>query len=73
MKLADFKGLFKKSILTVESIENLHGDYYEIKLKPQAGFSWSPGEHGIFKLPNNKVEGKNGGRFQLHQLKTRAS
>jgi ferredoxin-NADP reductase len=58
MKLSDFKGLFKKSMLTIESVRNTYGDYYEIKLKPEAGVSWSPGEHGIFRLPNNKVEGK---------------
>jgi ferredoxin-NADP reductase len=58
MKLLDFKGIFKKSMLTIESVRNVYGDYYEIKLKPEAGVLWNPGEHGIFKLPNNKVEGK---------------
>lgn len=58
MKLSDFKGLFKKSMLTFESVTNTHGDYYEIKLKPESGALWIPGEHGIFKLPNNKVDGK---------------
>lgn len=58
MKLSDFKGLFKKSIATIESIENPFEDYYVISLKPAPGTRWEPGEHGIFKLPEAKVEGK---------------
>jgi ferredoxin-NADP reductase len=27
-------------------------------MKPEAGFSWEAGEHGIFKLSNRKVKGK---------------
>jgi ferredoxin-NADP reductase len=65
MKISDFKGLFKKSVLTIESVINTHGDHYEIKLKPEFGVLWNPGEHGIFKLPNNKVEGKKWRAFSV--------
>jgi len=65
MKITDFKGLFKKSIVTIESIENTYGDYYQIKMKAEVGMSWKPGEHGIFKLPNNEVEGKNYRAFSV--------
>lgn len=65
MKLSDFKGLFKKSIATVESIENPFEDYYIVHLKPAAGTHWSPGEHAIFKLPESKVEGKKYRAFSI--------
>ena len=68
MKLSDFKGLFKKSMLTIESVNNTYGDYYEIRLKPEAGVSWKPGEHGIFKLPNNKVEDKKWRGFSVASI-----
>lgn len=58
MKLSDFKGVFKKSIARVESVENPFEDYYVIRLKPSAGTVWTPGDHGIFTLPEAKIEGK---------------
>ena len=68
MKISDFKGLFKKSILTVESVNNTYADYYEIKLKPEAGVLWTAGEHGIFTLPNNRVEGKKWRAFSVASI-----
>lgn len=68
MKLSDFKGLFKKSTLTVESIENTYGDYYLIKLKPKPGTVWLPGEHGIFKLPGVRIEGKKWRAFSVASI-----
>ena len=65
MKLSDFKGIFEKSILTIESIRNVYGDHYEIKLKPADGAMWEAGEHGIFTLPNNKIKGKKWRGFSL--------
>lgn len=65
MKLSDFKGLFKKSIATIESIENPFEDYYVIRLKPAPGTVWSPGEHAIYKLPEAKVEGKKWRAFSI--------
>lgn len=58
MKISDFKGIFKKSILTIINIENKYGDYYQITLKPEAGATWHSGEFAIFKLPGRHVEGK---------------
>lgn len=68
MKISDFKGLFKTSILTIESVNNAYGDYYEIRLKPAEGVTWKPGEHGIFKLPNNTVEGKKWRGFSVASI-----
>jgi ferredoxin-NADP reductase len=65
MKLSDFKGLFKKSIATIESIENPFDDYYIVKLKPSPSTRWAPGEHAIFKLPEAKVEGKKWRAFSI--------
>ncbi len=52
-----FKGLFRKSIATIESIENPYEDYYVIKLATAPGFTWNPGEHGIFKLIGKDIKG----------------
>ena len=68
MKISDFKGLFKKSVVTVESIENPYEDYYSIKFKVEPGTVWEPGEHGIFKLINNKVEGKKWRAFSVASI-----
>jgi len=68
MKLSDFKGLFKKSVLTVISVKNPHGDYYEVALEPKASTRWNPGEHGIFKLPDNQVEGKKWRAFSIASI-----
>lgn len=65
MKLSDFKGLFKKATLTIESVENPYGDYYEVKMKAEPGLSWTPGEHGIFKLPGRKIDGKKWRAFSV--------
>lgn len=58
MKISDFKGLFKKSILKVDSVENNYGDYYTLKMIPEKDLTWDPGEHGIFKLVNKKPKGR---------------
>jgi len=68
MKLSDFKGLFKKGTLTIESVKNTSGDYYEIKMKPEPGLTWNPGEHGIFKLPGRKIQGKKWRAFSVASL-----
>ena len=64
MKLSDFKGLFKKSIVEVDSVENPFGDYYTVKMKP-VGDGWIPGEHGIFSLPGKQIEGKKWRAFSV--------
>ena len=58
MKLSDLKGLFNRSHLTMISAENVFGDYWKIKLKPEEDTSWAPGDHGIFTLPGRKVKGR---------------
>ena len=47
------KGMTKKSVATLISIENPHSDYYVIKLKPEAGFNWNAGEHVMMRLPGH--------------------
>ena len=56
MRISDLKGIFKTSILTIESIENEYEDYYTIKMLPEKELTWDPEEHGIFKLVSQKVE-----------------
>lgn len=58
MLLCDFKGIFKRSLATVDSIENPYDDYYIIKLKPESGLKWIPGEHAIYTLPTKLIKGK---------------
>lgn len=65
MKFEDMKGVIKKGEFSVESIENLSGDYYTVKLKNDADITWVPGEHGIFTLPGKKIEGR---KFRLFSV-----
>ncbi len=68
MKLSDFKGIFKKAILEVQSIENPYEDYFSIKLKPTSKVTWEAGEHGMFTLPNQKVKGKSFRGFSIASI-----
>lgn len=68
MKISDFKGILKKSTLTIVSVENNYGDYYQVKMALETGFTWSPGEHGIFTLPNRQVEGKKWRAFSVASI-----
>lgn len=47
------KGMTRKSVATVVSVENPHGDYHVIALKPAEGFSWNAGEHVMLRLPDH--------------------
>lgn len=58
MNFKDIKGVVKKGEFPIESIENPYGDYYIIKIKNDANLTWIPGEHGIYTLPNRKIEGR---------------
>lgn len=69
MKLSDFKGLFKSSIATIESIENPVDDYYTVRLKPAVGIHWEPGEHGIFRKADQKVDGKKWRTFSIASIR----
>ena len=68
MKISDFKGLFKKSLLTIETIEHKEEDYYQITMKAETGTSWEPGEHGIFSLPNCNVKKKKWRAFSVASI-----
>ncbi len=58
MKLSDLKGIHNKSTATILSIENTHEDYYTIALQTEPGFTWEAGKHGLFTLPEKKVDGR---------------
>lgn len=58
MKPSDFKGVFKKDTVTVESIENPFDDYFVITLSKPENLTWEAGEHGMFTLPGRKVRGQ---------------
>jgi ferredoxin-NADP reductase len=49
------KGMMQKTVTSVVSIENPHGDYYVIKLKPAEGLFWNSGEHVMLKLPDHET------------------
>ncbi len=49
------KGMMQKSTATVISIENPHGDYYVLKLKPADNLQWNAGEHIMLKLPDHET------------------
>ncbi|HKL11943.1 MAG TPA: FAD-dependent oxidoreductase [Clostridia bacterium] len=68
MRISDFKGITKRSIATVDSIENVFGDYYIAKLIPQEGLVWLPGEHGVFTIPGRKTEGKKWRAFSVASI-----
>lgn len=68
MKLRDFKGLFNKSKITVESINNPYADYYIIDFKPGSINDWTPGEHGIFSMANQRIEGRKWRAFSLASI-----
>lgn len=48
------KGMTRRTVATVVSIENPQEDYYVITLKPAGGFSWNAGEHVMLRLPDHK-------------------
>lgn len=58
MKIADLKGIFKTSTLTLDNTKNEYEDYYRIDLIPENGVTWTPGEHGIFKLVSRNPKGR---------------
>lgn len=68
MKISDLKGIFKTSILTVDSVVNNYGDYYTVKMIPEKGLTWEPGEHGIFKLIDKKIKGRKWRVFSLASI-----
>lgn len=65
MKLIGFKGLLKKSIALVDSIENPYGDYYIIRMRFEQDLSWRPGDHGIFTIPSYTINGNRWRAFSV--------
>jgi ferredoxin-NADP reductase len=65
MKLSDLKGIAKKLHLEFISAENVYEDHWVIKLKPEEGMKWVPGEHGIFTLPGKKFDGRKWRAFSI--------
>lgn len=49
------KGMARKTVATVVSVENPHGDYHVIALKPAEGFLWNAGEHVMLRLPSHET------------------
>ena len=68
MKLRDFKGVFKTQTVEFISAENVKDDYYIINIQKPKELTWRPGEHGIFSMPNNKVEGKKWRAFSIASI-----
>ena len=68
MILCDFVGILKRSIATIESIENPYQDYFIIKLKPKEGLTWTPGEHAIYTLPTKLINGKGWRAFSVASI-----
>ncbi len=65
MKLSDFKGLFKKAFLEVIEVNNPYQDYYTVKMRYPEKLTWIPGEHGLFSLPDHKINGKKWRAFSV--------
>jgi ferredoxin-NADP reductase len=68
MKLADFKGIFKKNYLSFIDMVNPFDDYYEFNFSIPNNLTWQPGEHGIFSMPNKKVAGKKWRVFSIASI-----
>ena len=58
MRLSDLKGIFRRGRLGFISAENVFDDYWVVRLKPEEGMRWTPGEHGIFTIPGKKFKGR---------------
>lgn len=58
MKVTDFTRAMKRNHLTVHSIDNPHDDYYVIKFDFPKEMNWDAGEHGLFTIPDKKINGK---------------
>lgn len=68
MKLSDFKGIFKKSKLTLQDKGNLGLDYWYFDFKVDQDYSWEAGEHGAFIMKNPKIKGKSFRAFSVASI-----
>lgn len=64
------KGMMHKTVATVVSIENPHGDYYVFALKPAEGFSWNAGEHVMLRLPDHEAVKKEFRMFSIASIES---
>lgn len=55
MKMTDLKGFSKSYELKIDSVDNPSGRYYIVNMSTPADMRWEAGEHGIFSLPDRKV------------------
>jgi predicted ferric reductase len=69
MKLRDFKGLFKSSVVTFKKSENVGEDLYQVHLNMPADLTWRPGEHGIFTIKGKKFKGRKWHAFSVASIK----
>lgn len=65
MIVSDFFGLVRKSVASIELIDNPFEDYYTVKMKPAPGLTWKAGEHAIYSLPGKEIEGKSWRPFSV--------
>ena len=68
MKLSDFRGLFRKTDISLLKRTQHAADQYVFdfaidKLKP-----WRPGEHGAFYFPGKKIKGKSYRGFSIASI-----
>lgn len=68
MKLSDFKGIFKKSKITLINKENIALDYWQFDFKIDKGYSWEAGEHGAFIIKKPKIKGKSFRAFSVASI-----
>lgn len=55
MKMTDLKGLSKSYNLKIDSVDNPSGRYYIVNMSAPVEMHWEAGEHGIFSLPDRKI------------------
>jgi ferredoxin-NADP reductase len=65
MKLKDFKGIGKTTMVEFIDAKNVFEDYYEITLQAPKGLKWVPGTHGIFSIKDKELKGKKWRAFSI--------
>lgn len=68
MKISDFKGIFKKSEITLVNKENIALDYWQFDFKIDKGYEWEAGEHGAFIIKKPKIKGKKFRAFSIASI-----
>jgi NAD(P)H-flavin reductase len=68
MRISDFKGIFKKSEITLINKENTGLDYWQFDFKIDKGYDWEAGEHGAFIIKKPKIKGKSFRAFSVASI-----